>query len=451
MSNESRILWTEGLFLCPQTFQQHDNFMLDNIESRVRPTEAYYWGIVELSIQESQLDNGIFSLKKCRGIFPDGTPFDISGNVLDLNISKKVQNKTIYLAAGARQPGVQEVVVEAEKAKKQTTRYVINETNVDDTHTIGNPVKTEQLQTGSLNFQLILADEPQNNFTQIALAFVNECDQNGFVKLSPAFIPPTLYSHAHPVIKNYIEMIQGQLSSRGEILANRLANPSTDGVSDTIDVNMLQIMNRHIPLFEFLRVEKKIHPKQLYIHALQLVGELSTFARKERRPLSYPEYIHDDLQLTFRKLFDDIHKYLQHSAIPKVLSIPLQANEEHHKTVHASTHLMHSVLTEHIRFVLAVSADIPLGDIQKAVTIASNLEHLQDLVRTRTPGIPFGASPSVPREIPYHSTCVYFDLDTKSSHWQKVIDNCVINVHVDRDIPNLKVKVWAIRGKTHEQ
>lgn len=280
MSNESRILWTEGLFLCPQTFQQHDNFIFDNIESRVRPTEAYYWGIVELSIQESKLDNGIFSLKKCRGIFPDGTPFDISGNILELNISEKEKNKTVYLAVGARQSGVQEVIIESEKAEKRTTRYIINETNIDDTHTIGNPIKTEKLQTGSLNFQLILADEPQNNFTQIALAFVNERDKNGFVKLSPTFIPPTLYTHSHPVIKNYIEMIQGQLSSRGEILANRLANPSTGGVSDIIDFNMLQIMNRHIPLFEFLAVEKKTHPKQLYTHALQLVGELSTLLEK---------------------------------------------------------------------------------------------------------------------------------------------------------------------------
>ncbi len=448
--SESRILWTEGLFLCPQTFQQHDDFILENIEARSRPIEPHYWGVVEFSIQESKLDTGVFSLKTCKGIFPDGTVFDTRGSILEVNVSDADQHKKIYLAIGAKQESVQETVIDSQSNDKRTTRYIIGDEEVTDTHTIEAPTKTERLQVGRLNFQLILADKPQNNFTQIALAYIAERDRNGVLKLSQSFIPPTLYSHSSPVIKNYLEDILGQLQSRGDILATRLANPNTGEVNDIIDIHMLQIMNRHLPLFEFLTTEARIHPKQIYMIALQLVGELSTFARKQRRPLSYPEYIHDDLQLTFRKLFDDIHEYLQYSTIPKALAIPLKQSAKH-KTVYASAHLLQTVFTDHIRFVLEARGDLPLGELQdlvvKIITMASNLEHLSEQVRARVPGVPFKIQPAVPREIPYHQNSVYFDLDIGNRHWKKVVENRQINVHVDHVIPNLKLNVWAIRGK----
>lgn len=452
MSNRKRILWTEGLFLCPQTFQQHDNFLLDDIESRCRPVEPHFWGITEFSIQQSKLDNGIFSLTICRGIFPDGTVFDISGSILEVNITEADKNKKIYLAIGARQEGVHETVVSSKKDDNKTVRYILDEMEVVDTHTIGSPAKSESMQVGNLNFQLIASDKPQNNFTQIPLAYIADCNKNGLLKLSNTFIPPTLYTHASPIIKNYIVMILGQLTSRGEILSNRLANPNTGEINDIIDIHMLQIINRHIPLFDFLSVEERMHPRQLYLFALQLVGELSTFARKERRPLSYTEYIHDDLQLTFCKLFDDIHEYLQYSTVPKALSIPLKQTE--YKTVYESHHLMESVFIDHVRFVLSVRGDLSLGELQnlipKIVTLASNQEHLSQQVRTHTPGVSFKALPSVPREIPYHDNCVYFDLDINNHHWQKVVSNRVMNLHVDHhSISNLKFEVWAIRGNNN--
>lgn len=452
--SKPRILWTEGLFLCPQTFQQHDDFMLENIEARSRPVEPHYWGVIELSIQESKLDTGTFSINKCRGIFPDGTIFDTTGSLLEINVSDTDLNKKIYLAIGAKQDSVQEAVIDSQSSEKRTTRYVIEHEEVTDTHTIGAPTKVEKLQVGRLNFQLILANKPQNNYTQLALAYVAERDKNGILKLSNTFIPPTVYSHTSPTLKHYLEDILGQLKSRGDILATRLANPNTGEVNDIIDLQMLQIMNRHLPLFEFLSTEQRIHPKKIYLIALQLVGELATFTTKTRRPSSYPEYIHDDLQLTFRKLFDDIHEYLQYSTIPKAISIPLQQSEKH-KTVYTSAHLLQTVFTDHVRFVLAARGDMPLGELQhripKVVTMASNLEHLGEQVRTHTPGVPFRAQPSVPREIPYHQNSVYFDLDTNSPHWEKVVANRQVNVHVDSTIPNLTLEIWAIRGKkTHE-
>lgn len=453
MSAEPKILWTEGLFLCPQIFQQQERFTQDWVESRTVPLEPHFWGIIELEVDDSKLDNGTFSLKRCRGIFPDGTPFDTKGSVLEHMIGDDERNQYIYLSIGARQNGVHEVTTEQQRQSKSTSRYYLQEQPTVDTQTIESPQKTESITTGRLNFQLRLGDKPQSSFTQIPLTFLRERHKGGRAILDDAFIPPALFTHASPVVKKYILGIQAQLISRGDMIAARLSNPSTGGVSDIVDFNMLLIMNRHLRLFDFLATEERVHPRQLYVHAIQLAGELATFARPDRRPRSYPPYNHDDLRLTFLDLFDDIHEYLQYSAVPKALCIPLTQHEKY-PVVYASKLLAESVFKEHVRFILAASASLPQIDLQQRIPrvtkIASILEHLSELVRTHTTGVNLRALTNVPREVPYYTTSVYFELLITSDnvHWQKIQSSRYINLHVDGELPDLKLEIWAIRGDT---
>jgi len=451
MSTEPKILWTEGLFLCPQTFQQQERFSLDWAESRTAPIEPHFWGIIELGIDDAKLDNGTFSLRRCRGIFPDGTPFDTKGSVLEHLIGDDERNQYIYLSLGARQGGVHEVTTEQQRQTKRTSRHYVQEQQYLDVQTLDSPQKTELLQVGRLNFQLRLAEKPLDNFTQIPLAFLRERHKGGRAILDDAFIPPTLFTHASPVIRKYIQGIQAQLMSRGDMIAARLSNPSTGGVSDIVDFNMLLIMNRHLRLFDFLAIEERVHPRQLYVHAIQMAGELATFARPDRRPRAYPSYNHDDLRLTFLDLFDDIHEYLQYSAVPKALCIPLIQHEKY-PVVYGSKLLAESVFREHVRYILAASASLPLGDLQQRIPrvtkIASTLDHLSELVRTHTTGVNLRALTSVPREVPYYTTSVYFELGITSDnvHWQKIQSSRYIHLHVDGEMPDLKLEIWAIRG-----
>lgn len=453
MSTESKILWKEGLFLCPQTFQQHERYVSQQLEQRTHYIEPYFWGIAELEIHQHQLESGILSIASCRGIFPDGTPFDIDETQLDLQIADSASGQFIYLALGAQSNSIRQVTSEADKSEYRTRRYIDSHQTYNDVETLDSPDKSETVEQGKLNFQLFVESEPQNNFTQIAIAKIKEkSSDNRAIKLDADYIPPVLFSHKNANIFRYIQRVQQQLDLRSEALASRLSNPSSGGISDISDFSMLQIMNRNRPLFDYFLKEERLHPHKLYLFALQLVGELATLAHEARRPDTYTPYLHDDLQLTFFQLMEDIHKYLQYSAIPKALSIPLTRRDN--VPVYQSAQLMESVFTDHVRFIMMASADIPPGELQnklpKIVKIASTIDHLSELVRTVVSGVELEALQTVPREIPYYNSSVYFELRYESSgsrtHWQKIVSSRNISLHVDGIIEGLKLEIWAIRG-----
>lgn len=450
MATVARALWTEGLFLSPQSFQQQERYLYHYLESRTRPVEPYFWGISNLEIFENKLENGIFSVKRCTGVFPDGTPFDTSDCALELHVDRESQGQYIYLAIGGSDERLSEVVLETDKYKKRTSRYVAVETKVYDNQTIGAPEKSEVIMGGELNFQLFVSSEPLDDFTQIAIARIKDYDTQGAIYLDTEYIPPLQYSLQSLVLKSAISRIHSQLVTRGKILANRLINPSVGGVSDIIDFNLLQIINRYTPLFSYYIQEEKTHPREIYLHALQLVGELATIAHDDKVPDEYPGYTQGNLQETFGCLFSDIERYLQYSTVPKALSIPLYVHENY-PTVYKTEHIPESVFDEHSRFVLSVSGDLPLAVLQEKIqtitTLASTIDLLQQLVSAHTPGIPLIPLPAVPREIPYHANCVYLDVNISSKHWQQVRESRHITAHIDSLIPAVKFEIWAIRDK----
>jgi len=451
MSIENRVLWTEGLFLCPQTFQQQERYLMNQIESRSAPLVPYYWGISEYAVDEDKLKHGIFSLLKCNGIFPDGTPFDISGELQELNIDDTETNKFIYIALGAKHPDSPEVTTESDREKHQTRRFYSTEGQVNDIQTIDSPQKTEQLHLGRLNIQLILSETPKNNFSQIPLAFLKERDKNSGIKLDDSFIPALLSVNANKVLREYLANTQNLLSSRGNELSSRLSTAGTGGIAEIIDFNMLQALNRNIPLYNFLNKQSILHPRELYIHLAKLAGELSTFTRIDRMPVTYPDYVHDDLKTSFELLMADLHESLTYINIPKAYSLNLEINERFPNIY--SGLFPENVLETSKSYVLAVSSSLRqseiLNRIPAQITISAK-DQLYKLVQSHTPGITLDSLAVCPREIPYHQGYVYFTVNNSHAMWKDVNSTRSIALHIDGKFPDLQLEFWAIRAENHE-
>ena len=73
----NKVIWSEGLFLRPHHFQQHDRYLEHLLDTRCASLQAHGWGITELEIDKNLLSLGKFSIIVCKGILPDGTPFSI--------------------------------------------------------------------------------------------------------------------------------------------------------------------------------------------------------------------------------------------------------------------------------------------------------------------------------------------------------------------------------------
>ena len=75
MSAHNRVIWSEGLFLQPQHFQQQDRYFERYVETRCQPLIPHSWGFTEIEFERDLLSIGKFGLRRVAGVFPDGTPF----------------------------------------------------------------------------------------------------------------------------------------------------------------------------------------------------------------------------------------------------------------------------------------------------------------------------------------------------------------------------------------
>src|ERR1700761_2570397 len=133
MSAYNKVLWSEGLFLRPQHFQQQSRFIERFLETRCNALHPHSWGAVELEIERDLLAIGKFGLRRMTGVFADGTPFRMPDDEPlpePLDIAGNVRDEIVYLALPVRQPSSFEV----DRAASQETvvRHSIREFEIRD-------------------------------------------------------------------------------------------------------------------------------------------------------------------------------------------------------------------------------------------------------------------------------------------------------------------------------
>src|ERR1700712_5401556 len=79
MTWTNKVIWTEGMFLQPQHFQQHDRYTLSQELQRSNAQQPYGWGFLSLSLDSAALNLGKIAINAAQGLMPDGVAFDIPG------------------------------------------------------------------------------------------------------------------------------------------------------------------------------------------------------------------------------------------------------------------------------------------------------------------------------------------------------------------------------------
>ena len=77
MSYRSKVVWSEGLFLRPQHFQQQDRYLERYAQVRSVAMRSHTWGFSELRLDRDLLRLGKVAISSAQGVFPDGTPFSM--------------------------------------------------------------------------------------------------------------------------------------------------------------------------------------------------------------------------------------------------------------------------------------------------------------------------------------------------------------------------------------
>lgn len=447
MSWYNKVVWSEGLFLRPQLFQQQERYLEHFAHKRAAALSPFFWGFHHFAIDSEALSLGKLVVSGAAGIFQDGTPFEAPAHAhlpAPLALRHEHLNQTIFLAVPIRTPNAEET--NFDDAPDSLARFRSFEEDVPDANSIGQGPKLVQLC--DLRLRLLPQKELTESWLGLPLARVTEIRADGSVKLDAALIPPVNVYTASALLHTWLGEIHGLLRLRANAMAERLAASSTRGgeAAEVSEYLILQLLNRYEPVLTHMLESKAASPEALYVELTALAGELSTFVRTAtRRPKAYDPYRHDEPHTCIKPVIDDL-RFL--------LNVVLERSAQRIDLRDQSHGLRLAVLepSEFARFstfVLAVGAQMPADVLQQqfpAQAKAGPSERLAELIRSHLPGIPLQSMPVPPRQIPFNAGQVYFELSQNHPLWEQVQRYGGLALHVAGHFPEMRLELWGVRA-----
>lgn len=443
MVSRDKVIWSEGMFLRPQHFQQFERHMLHAAQQRAAALQGFFWGFGQLSLDRDALAIGKVALSQAQGVMPDGTPFDFSHPdtaPAAFEVPVQTRGARVMLALPRMRAGASDVIYEGEEGT--LARYLVHEAEVEDSGSVA--LEPVLMQLGRLRLRLMLEDELTDDWIGLGVARVLERRSDNRVVLDEAYVAPWLAAGEHPVLRGFVDELQGLLDARSEALAARLSQPGRGGVSEVSDFMLLETVNRYMGSIWHARQSPSLHPERLFHDWLMLACDLATFTAVTRRPGVLPGYAHDDLQGSFTPLMNELRRSLSAVLEQRALQIPLQDRGQGVRVAQVQD----AELLQSAGFVLAVHADLAVETVRArfpAQVKIGPVERIRDLVHLQLPGVAVRALPVAPRQIPYSAGHVYFELDKSGEFWKQLERTGALALHLAGDFPGLTMEFWALR------
>lgn len=443
-SSSNKVIWSEGLFLRPQHFQQQERYLERYVESRCHALVAHSWGLTEVEFERDLLGIGKLALRRAAGVFPDGTPFSMPDDdplPQPLQIGSAMRDEIVYLAVPVRRAGAPEVRRAAET--DGLVRHGVSELEAVDATSAA--AEAALLEVGSLRTRLLSSDEATPAYACVPLAHVVECRADGRVVLEEGFMPTVLDVRAAGRLAAFAAELGGLLHQRGEALAGRAAGTARGSTAEIADFLMLQAINRFEPLVAHCASCGVLHPEDFFRLCISLAGELATFTTSARRPPMLAAYRHEQLRESFEPVIAALRASLSTVLEQRAIPIPIEAKKF---GIRVATVADRSLYND-AAFVLAAHADVPSEELRRSFPSQLKIgpvEKIRDLVNLQLPGVPVHAVPVAPRQIPYHAGFVYFELDQSHDLWSQLQSSGGVALHLAGEFPGLALELWAIRN-----
>ncbi len=164
------------MFLTPQHFQTLDQWIDETYQFRFTASNFSNWGVLDLSIDQESLANGLFKIRNSQGILPDGTIFSIptpdaapiARQITD-HFTPNQDSLDVFLALPDRQAASKNFTQATElQGGVATTRYVAHTLEIVDENGYD---EAKSVQVATKNFSLLFGGpEPGwfGNFTDRA-------------------------------------------------------------------------------------------------------------------------------------------------------------------------------------------------------------------------------------------------------------------------------------------
>lgn len=448
MSSLARVVWSEGMFLRTQHFQQQDRWVEGLVRGSVQGLRGNGWGFRELEIDHALLTQARLGLRRATGILPDGTPFAIPDGAPHpepLQLGTSTAQATVHLAVPVQQAGA----VEIDQLGQAPTgaRHQAREVELRDSN--ANADGTAPMHVAELRFSLLPDTTRRDGHVGLPVARVAAVNTDGSLVLDNDFPVPCLQLGASAYLVGLLDEIMGKLASIAQERAAFVAGKRPQGAGDLADFLILQLCNRYLSGARHLGAQRSAHPEDLYRWLLELLGEAVSFSSSgELVAPTLEPYAHPTPWLAYRPLVTELRRILLELARPdrKAIQIALRLYPSGVRAAEVQDRGLFNDAT----FYIAVQAPVAAEQIRQRLPGQIKIgpaEELQSIVRSAVPGIPIHHLPTVPREIPVRREMVYFELDRRNEFWRRLPQSAGLAIHVTGDLrEGMNMECWAIRA-----
>ena len=447
MSYAARVVWSEGMFLRTQHFQQQDRWVDGLVRGATQGLRSNGWGFRELELEPGLLTQGKLALRRAEGVMPDGTPFSIPAEAQHpepIEFGATAAQTVVHLVLPVQQAGA--VEIDPVGGSGTGARHLAREIELRDA--LADAEGTAPVHLAELRFRFVPDQAQRDAYVGLPVARVVAVQTDGSILLDPEFPVPALRLGACAYFTAFVDELVGKIESIAEERAAFVAGKRAQGSGDLADFLILQLCNRYLAGARHLEAQRSAHPEDLYRWLLELLGEASTFTTGQLVPPALEPYRHAEPWLAYRPLVAEVRRVLLELARPdrKAIQIPLRLFPS---GVRAAEVQDRTLFTE-AAFFIAVQAPVAPEAIRQRLPGQIKIgpaEELQSIVRSAVPGIPIRHLPTVPREIPVRRDMVYFELDRHNDFWRRLPQSAGLGIHVTGDLrEGMDMECWAIRS-----
>lgn len=419
MSDANRVLWSEGLFLRTQHFQQQDRFLEATVRGALQAGRLHTFGFRSLNLDSAQLEAGQISVLSARGILPDGTPFAIPDTMdapQPLAVTPDMAGGPVLFALPLEPSGG--VGFDPAHAESTGARYRGRIVSVRDA--VQGGADAEEIEIARPQALLLAPGKSVGGYTALPIADIKGLRADGGVALDETFLPPTLATGA---VVWYSQLLQEVITGLEQI-AEAHGKMVLGGPGRSVeDLLMLHLANAARPRLAHMLAQEVFHPAELYLELVGLAGSMATYGSSARRLGELPAYDHMAPGPAYSALADALRslilslRYVE----PKSRALPVMR----HSTNVWKVRVDNPKLLVASRIVVRVGSDLSEDALRKIFVNQATVgaaDEFEGLWKSRLPGIPLKPLHSQPREIPYDGDRLCLELDQRSEHWASLLN-----------------------------
>ena len=446
MDTSRKIVWSEGMLLTPQHFQQWDQYYEKLLTERLRTSSPFGWGAMSLDIDRDGLVNGRFTLLGFRGVMPDGLVVRMPDQdappqtrPVGESFLPSMEQLDVYLGIPVERSGTVNCRLD-DGPGARPSRYTAEYRSCFDTNSGENP---REVLVARKNLRIFFSGEEAADTVALKIAELIRTP-SGAIGLRDGYIPSCLSISASPhlmkLLRGLIELVAAKRSS--------FANPQRSVIEivgmDLAKYSLVFTLATHMPLLtHFNSHAEKVHPETLYLALARLAGQL-TILSLPSDPQELPLYDHDNLSHTFGELDRQIRVIIEGVTPTRYVTIQLEGSGEN---VWAGR-VPDNRLFASSQFFLVAAGDMAEDQIRTLVPQhikVGSPTKLKEIVAAAMPGVRLYHTFRPPATLPVKIGHQYFRLEDRGVFWDEIKHTQVVALHVPENLQSLRIQLLAAK------